>query len=278
MRLTLHRFLLVGSIFTTVAFGVISQPALAQHPSESPNADQPEYQCNEANENGYILMPDGERWQCLYDPEANDYFWEPRAPSITPNDSVGWVDQYWAAPNGETFRITTRNEWINWIYYAGSDVFFRQPVTQPLTLPSGQVGFYQEFWVWNGTAWSECRDSGGWITGSGTGDGMVDTLNWGNAACGAGWYDAITWVEAWDAATSTWDVSPAVDPVNGGQNAGSTTTGQNGQVYDPPRGWNGKVPKRPSKRIHAGPPATSVFPPFLQSDAAIAARATTARK
>jgi hypothetical protein len=246
-----------------LAFALGAPTALAMHPSESPHANEPEFQCNEANSQGYLVMPDGERWQCLYDEEAEEYFWEPRRPLMTEYDAVGWKNQYWTAPDGATFRVTTRNEWINWIYYGGSDVFFRDPVNKPLELEAGKVGFYQELWTWNGSAWSECKHTEGWTGASGPGVGMVDTLNYGNAACGAAWYDAITWIEVWNAATSTWDMSPQVDPVEGGHTEGNPQTGENGQVYDPGPDWNGVVPKPPSSAPPALPPIPTLLPPPL---------------
>jgi hypothetical protein len=253
-----------AAVVATVAMAacVFASSASAYHPSESPNANDPTHQCNEANVDAVLFMPDGEVWVCRYDPIADDYFWEPAAPTTLPGDGTAYKDQYVSSPDGITQRITSRVEWINNVLYSGTDTFFRQPVTSPFNVTGTNMGIYSRVYAWNGSAWSVCKNSG-WVFGtSAQSPGWVHTWNWGRAPCGTAWYAAVAWVERYHPETSSWVLENAGSPVD--TSAGGTSLGsgaQNGQVWDAAPGDEGKKPPKPAKdkikltKSDAPPPA-----------------------
>jgi hypothetical protein len=233
-------------------------PALAMHPSESPNANEPEFQCNAANENGSVLLSDGEQWICKYDPVADDYFWEP-LPTQFPGDGTAYRETRVTAPDGVTFRITSRIEWINHILYSGVDVFSRKPLTSPFVEPAGWVGVYARTWAWNGSAWSICRE-GPWVSTTSASDRVAHTFNLGTAPCGAQWYMTHAYIERWHPETTSWIIENSGAPVStvNGTNLGAAV---NGQVWDAPRGDHRKPPKTSRKRPKDKAPLAS--PPVV---------------
>jgi hypothetical protein len=239
-----------------ILLSVLTAPALARHPLEQYPDGAGLFDCTADNVNTVLVLPDGERWQCLYDPDFDDYFWEPRVSPTTPTDGVAWRNSTWTAADGITERTTSRVEWVKGVLYTGTDTFIRQPSTSPLTMPSGWIGVYSKLYVHDGTKWTSCRDSG-WNYSSVASPHLVHTFNWGTAPCGAQWYTSLSWAAHWNSSSSSWMVSQQIDPTQpGGHYTGATAV--NGRVFDPRPGDDSSPPKPPKhgpKKIKPPKPA-----------------------
>lgn len=169
-------------------------------------------ECNYLTRGVTVRMPDGERWTCKYDPEFNDYFWEPIEPDINddPLGGVSWntAGNTWTASDGVTHRATSRVEFITDTLYTGADTFVRNPQTSRLTLPAGDIAVYSDLYAWNGVSWSRCRSSG-WAYSTSSSHFLARTFSWGLAPCGYVWYASVDFVAHRDAASAQWLVSPA---------------------------------------------------------------------
>lgn len=206
-------------------------------------------------------MPDGERWICNYDPDFDDYFWEPAAPTTADplTDGIVWdtKDNRWAAPDGITHRTTARVEFIQSTVRTGVDTYTRQPVTSPLTEPAGDIGVFSYLDAWNGAQWSLCETSG-WAYSAAAQSFYAKTFNWGLGPCGYVWYANVGFVAHWDAATSSWQVSPQANSSGAtAQYAGTTAyagAGFGAVLDPPPAGAQPAAPTSPPPRAPSPPP------------------------
>lgn len=234
---------MIAMIVSALAVLIVSGPAAASHPMDYGHA------CNANEEGAMIQMPDFERWVCEYDDELDDYFWIPLPPLILPGDAVAFKRVNWTAADGVIHAQMPRVEWINNVLYTGSDVFLRKPISDPFSRPSGQIGVFSRVWAWNGSTWTNCRESG-WAHNGVASEHAVPTFNWGRAPCGAQWYYATAFTDHWNSLTSSWVTSPAATTF-GGTSLGAA---QNGQVWDPPSGDTTIPP----------PPASAMNDPILR--------------
>jgi hypothetical protein len=121
-----------------------------------------------------------------------------------------------------------RSDGLKWPHFGGTDTFVRQPLASPLTKSAGEIGVFSRLYVWDDTllTWRVCRE-GGWVYNSVASDSLARTFNWGTAPCGVKFYTAVGWAAHWNTSTSSWVVSPAVDPGDeGGQNLGLAVGGK----------------------------------------------------
>lgn len=236
--------LLLACVVSSLALATVgSAPALGDYPLEGGGSE-----CTADLEGAEVtLSPSNQKWVCRYDPELEDYFWEPLAAMVLPEDAVAYKTQNATASDGVTARITARVEWINNVLYSGTDVFLRKPITSPLLQPPSWVGVWTRVYTWDGTSWSLCKESPGWAKSAVQSDYVVKTINWGRAPCGSKWYAASSFVERWQPELSQYVVENAGQAVStysaGAVNLG---TARNGQVWDPAPGDKDKKPPKPA--------------------------------
>jgi hypothetical protein len=181
--------ILVPLLLVVAAVGVVPVAAHADHPDD--------IVCTEEFW-GLVVEENGEFWICTYDPTLNDFVWEP-AEGLWDESNAKTTTTM--SPFTEMTRSRVEDLWDG--LHTGADAYSGRN-NALWSAPAGWLTDRTILYKWNGSAWSQCGDSG-WYSNSFATTHFTPTFYWGSACGDAAYYG--TWGAGYQWTGSAWNGS-----------------------------------------------------------------------